>query len=198
MRVGNGEAEHRGAAGSRVGDAQPVDCRDHDAAERRKRLCVAKHFFAAHRVWEELRQPCDRRDELDAHADERRSSAASAAFRSTLRSPTRTPTRRKSGCCTSARAGGRADRSGSRRAGRRCRPQTPGHKTAGQPTSGTAATWRRACQFEQRRPDDERQHEDFIDIERETDGGDRADHPLDRRQPHPGPVVCCHVRRIIT
>jgi hypothetical protein len=57
---------------------------------------------------------------------------------------------------------------------------------------------RRARQLEQRRPDDERQHEDFIDIERETDGGNRADHPLHRRQPHGRVGLGCHVRRIIT
>ena len=50
--------------------AQPVDGRDHDAAERRKRLRVAEHFLAPLRLGEQLGEPRDCRDELDAHADE--------------------------------------------------------------------------------------------------------------------------------
>ena len=42
---------------------------------------------------------------------------------------------------------------------------------------------RRACQLQQRRPDDERQHQDFVDVEGESDGGDGADQPLHGRQP---------------
>ena len=49
---------------------------------------------------------------------------------------------------------------------------------------------RGARQLQQRGPHDERQHQDFVDVEREADGGDGADQPLHRRQPSAESLSC--------
>ena len=54
-----------------VGDGVVIRAGHHQAAERSERLRVADDRLAALRIGEELRQPRDRRDELDADADER-------------------------------------------------------------------------------------------------------------------------------
>ena len=61
-----------------------------------------------------------------------------------------------------------------------------------------------AGQLEQRRPHDQRQHQEFVDVEREADRGDGADQPLDRRQRcwsrigslHVLHCVCSHAGRL--
>ena len=63
--------------------------RDQQPADRRERLRVAEHFLALLRFGEQLRQPRDRGDELDAHADEDEAAQAPAASGSRSTKPAR-------------------------------------------------------------------------------------------------------------
>ena len=63
-------AVHRGQRRA-VRQAESIGQRDERAADGRERLRVAEHALALFRLVEQLREPRDGRDELDADADER-------------------------------------------------------------------------------------------------------------------------------
>jgi hypothetical protein len=73
MRIGDA-ALHAEAADRRqvrrVRDTESIGGRDHQPAERRKRLRIPEHAFALVWLREQLRQPGDGGDELDTDADE--------------------------------------------------------------------------------------------------------------------------------
>ena len=141
------------------------------------------YFLAALRIGKELGEPCHCRHELDADADEDETAQHEQHL------------------------------DGRRKAGHECRERVNedavgqdaaaseaiGEVAANQPEDATGkggdieqashphlklrGTWRGAGQFEQRRTYDQRQHQNFVDVEGEANRGDRADQPLNRRQP---------------
>ena len=182
------ERDGRQACG--VCHAKAVHRGHEQAANRRKRLRVAQHLLAPRRLGKELREPRHSRDELDADADEYQ----------TAQEQQHLDARGKSG--RERRAGVDQDAEGQ---------DTPAAKQIGQvaaeqpedaagegrdikqaahPHLELRRPGRGSCELDQRRPDNQRQHQNLVDVEREADRGHRADQPLDGREARSDAVHC--------
>ena len=176
-------APWRVAAGDRgqrraVGHRDVIGAGDHEAADRRERLRVAEGLFTLPGVGEDLRDPRDGRHELDEHADVGR----------------RAEEQQHPDVGGEAR-GHRGERVDQDAPHQHAAPaEAVGQVAADQPER--AADQRRdpeehadpeieagrarlgAGQLADRGSDDERRHEDFVDVEGEPEGGNGADQPL--------------------
>ena len=157
-----------------------VGASDHEAAQRSQRLRVSDHRLTLFRVREELREPRDRRDELDAHAHERAAA------------PEQQPLHRRR-----VAGGERRERveqdaphehtAASEQVGEVAAEQAEDpacdrrhiKEDADPVVDGRVARWH-AQQRLERRAHDERQHQQHVRVEGEADGGDDADQPLQR------------------
>ena len=184
VRIGNGGAEGRnGRQACGVRHREPVRRRHEQTAERRERLRVAEHFLAPLRFREQLGEPGHRRHEFDAHADEHETPKDEQHL--------------DRGREARYEGGDGVDQDA---VGQHAPPseaigQIPAEQaedTAGKrgdvehppdPHLILGRSRHRARQLQQGRTDNERQHQDFVDVEGEADRGNRADQPLDRRQP---------------
>ena len=180
-------APRRVAAGNRgqrraVGDCDVVGAGDQQAADRRERLRVAEGLFTLPGVGEDLGDPRHRRHELDEHADV-------GGRAEEQQHPD-----------VGGEAGGhRRERIDQNAPHQHAAPAEPVGQVAADQAE-CAADQRRdpeehadpeieagragflAGQLANRRSDHERRHQDFVDVERETEGGNRADQPLQRSQ----------------
>ena len=168
---------------------------DEQAAERRERLRVAEHFFALIAVGEQFRQPRHGGDEFHAHADEheaaehqqlrQRRGIARREGRERIKQNAErqhAPATEPVGEITAEQTE-HAARDG-RDEEQRARPlhvlsarsQSAAASAAGMPPS--PALDQRRAQRGDGRLDDERQHQQLVDVERKADGGDDADEPL--------------------
>ena len=184
VRLGDRSAEDRAQRRQRGSEryADAVDGRDEQSAERRKGLRVAKRRLAALGIGEQLRDPGDGGDELDADADEHEATKEEQHL----------DRRREPG----QERGERIEKDAERQDAPAPEQigQIPAEQTedpAGErrnieqppdPHLVLGRSRRGADELQQRRPDDERQHQDLVDVEREADRGDRADQPLGWRE----------------
>jgi hypothetical protein len=165
-----------------VGDDEIVGTGHHHAAERSEGLGVPDDALALHGIVEQLREPCDGGDELDAHADERAAA------------PEEEPVDRRceSGCERSERVDQDAPdqhAAASKEVGEVSTDQSEDAACDGghvlhrpDPRIDGKAIGFGAEEFRERWPHDERQHQQFVGVEGEAQGGDSADGPLQWRQ----------------
>ena len=169
-----------------VRDRQEIGARDQDAADRRERLRVAQDGLAPFRVGKQLGQPGNGGDELDTDADE-------GGAAEEQQPPDRGGVARGTGGAGVEQDAPDEDAPAAEEVGQIAADQpeyAAGHRRdpeehadpvveRGRPGDG-------AGQLHEGRPRDERQHQNLVDVEREADGGNRADHPLSGRQRYHG------------
>ena len=165
-----------------VGHDQVVRGRDHDAAKRSDDLCVPDHRLALLGIGKQFRQPGDRGDELDAHADERAappeeqprhgSRIAGGERRERVEQDApdeHAPPAEQVGQIPAEQAEDAARHGG--------HVEDDAH-----PVVDEGAARRHVQQLDERRAHDERQHQQHVGVEREADGRDNRDQPLQRGQ----------------
>ncbi len=159
-------------------DGEEVGARHHQAAHRGEGLGPAQHRFAPPGLGEQLGQPRDRRHELDAHADEGRAAeeeqpadrGREARGHRGERVEQDAP---DEDAATAEQVGEVAAEQAEDPAGDRGQPEEPPH-----PEVELRGARLRAEEIEERRPHDEGQHQQLVDVEGEAERGDEADQPL--------------------
>ena len=189
QRDGGDDARDQGVAPRRVApgdrgqglgevDGEEVGARHHQAAHRREGLGPAQHGLPPPGFGEQLRQPRHRRHELDAHADEGRAAeeeqpadrGREARGHRGERVEQDAP---HEDAATAEQVGEVAPEQAEDPAGDGGQPEEPPH-----PEVELRGARLRAEEIEERRPHDEGQHEQLVDVEGEAERGDEADQPL--------------------
>ena len=166
-----------------VRDDQIVGAGHHQAAERCERLRVADDALPLLQVGdEELRQPRDGRDELDAHTHERAAAPEKQRLDRSGESGKECRERvQQDAPHQHAAAAEQVGEVAAEEAEHAARDR--GHIQQGaDPFVDLQAVGGDAKQFRKRGPRDERQHQKLVGVEREAKGGDRANQPLQRGQ----------------
>ena len=162
-------------------DRQVVDAGDENAAHGTERLRVAEHTFPLLGIREQLGQPCDGGDEFHAHANEgrgpqeqqpvdvRRVTGRECRERVQQNAPRQNPPSSEPVGEIAAQQAEDAPEDG------RDEKQNP------DPVRIFGRARADVDQVGERRTDDQRQHQQFVGVERKPDRGDDADQPLGRR-----------------